>query len=38
MNEEIASKVLDAETEYFTAGPGPWRERLAFVVEMMRET
>ena len=37
MNDDVAQKVIDAETEYFTAGRGPWRERLAFVVEMMRE-
>ena len=37
MNDEIAQKVMEAETEYFTAGRGPWRERLAFVVEMMRD-
>ncbi len=23
--------------EFFTAGRGPWKERLAFVVEMMRD-
>jgi sigma-B regulation protein RsbU (phosphoserine phosphatase) len=37
MDDELAQKVMEAESEYFTAGSGPWRERLAFVVEMMRD-
>ncbi len=38
MNDDNSSTTLPpAEAEFFTAGRGPWRERLAFVVEMMRE-
>ncbi|MGB7161263.1 MAG: PP2C family protein-serine/threonine phosphatase [Tepidisphaeraceae bacterium] len=37
MSDESATTITPLDPEFFTAGRGPWQERLAFVVEMMRE-
>lgn len=36
-DDNSAATTEHREAEFFTAGRGPWRERLAFVVEMMRD-